>query len=90
MSYMFEVFYRKPPDPTKEQKLTERVSHFGGHLTFREEPGDKGPSSVCLTYEFDSSDQARAAATSLREQGEYVEGPVDYEAGPALDEESEP
>ena len=57
----------------------DRVARFGGHLDFREEPpGAQG--SVCLTYEFDQLDRAEAAAETLRQAGEHVEGPVDYGA----------
>jgi hypothetical protein len=78
MSYMFEVYYQIPPDPQKETELTTQMSRFGGHLTFREPPGEYGSASVCLTYEFDELSLAEAAAEALRRQGEYVEGPVDY------------
>ena len=78
MSYMFEVYYRPPADAAKEAALTERVSRLGGRLDYREAPDEGKPSSVCLTFEFNDIDRARAAAEALRAQGEYVEGPVDY------------
>ena len=78
MSYMFEVYYKPPPDPKKEVALTERVSSLGGRLSYRESPDENGMGGVCLTYEFDNLDQAELAAESLRQQGEHVEGPVDY------------
>jgi hypothetical protein len=78
MSYMFEVYYRPPEDPTREAALAERVSHLGGRLDYREAPTEGLPGAVCLTFEFADIDRARAAAESLRAQGEYVEGPVEY------------
>jgi hypothetical protein len=78
MSFMFEVYYRPPEDPQKEAALTAQVSSLGGRLSYREPPGENGRGGVCLTYEFDDHDQAAAAASVLREQGEHVEGPVDY------------
>ena len=78
MSYMFEVFYKAPANPKRETALTDRVARLGGRLSYREDPDGNGAQSVSLTYEFGSRDQAEAAATALREQGEHVEGPVDY------------
>ncbi len=78
MSFMFEVFYRPPVDPHKEAILTTQVSSLGGRLSYREAPAEEGRGGVCLTYEFDDSSQAESAARALREQGEHVEGPVDY------------
>jgi hypothetical protein len=73
---MFEVYYKPPPDPKKEAALTESVSRLGGRLSYREDPDGIG--SICLTYEFDALEQAKEAGEALRQQGEYVEGPVDY------------
>ncbi len=78
MSYMFEVYYKAPPDSRKEAELTVQISRLGGHLTFREHPDEYGSASACLTYEFDDLFFAETAAESLRQQGEHVEGPVDY------------
>ena len=78
MSYMFEVYYRLPVDPRKEAGLPERVSRLGGRLSYREAPGERVNGGVCLTYEFDQRERAETAAETLREQGEHVEGPVDY------------
>ena len=78
MSVMFEVYYSPPADIGREGMLTARVSSLGGRLSYREVPEDKREGSVCLTYEFDDRDQASRAAALLREQGEHVEGPVDY------------
>jgi hypothetical protein len=78
MSFMFEVYYRPPTNPTKEQALTTRVASLGGRLDYREDAGESGLSGVCLTYEFDDFEMARTAAERLRQLGEHVEGPVDY------------
>jgi hypothetical protein len=75
---MFEVYYGTPEDPQREQSLAERVSHLGGRLDYREVPIEGLPGGVCLTFEFDNIDRARAVAEALRAQGEHVEGPVDY------------
>ena len=76
MSFMFEVYYKPPPNPKTEAALGEAVVKLGGRLSYREEPDGMG--SICLTYEFDSLDQAEAASEALRKQGAHVEGPVDY------------
>ena len=78
MSYMFEVYYRPPADPSKELTLAERVSSFGGRLDYREAPGVGEQGGVCLTFEFEDWGRAQAAAKALRQQGEQVEGPADY------------
>lgn len=78
MSFMFEVYYRPPADPQKETALTARIASLGGRLSYREAPEEPGQGGVCLTYEFEDSSQADTAARVLREQGEHVEGPVDY------------
>lgn len=78
MSVMFEVYYKAPPDPIKEERLTVQISRYGGHLTFREDPNQHGAASVCLTYEFDDLSLAGTVTKLLRQQGEHVEGPVDY------------
>lgn len=75
---MFEVYYKPPPDPKREAVLTQRVSNLGGRFSFREDPKEQRIGSVCLTYEFDDLDRAEVAAEALRQQGEHVEGPVDY------------
>ncbi len=77
MSFMYEVYYKAPADRNREARLTDRVSPFGGRLDFREEP-DGSHGAICLTYEFDQLDRAEAAAETLRQGGEHVEGPVDY------------
>lgn len=78
MSYMFEVYYKVPPDLRKEAKLTQKLLRLGGRLTFREGADEYESASLCLTYEFDDLSLAETAAESLRQQGEHVEGPVDY------------
>lgn len=78
MSYMFEVYYRPPPDPGKEAGLTELVTRLGGRFDFREEPAKSAAGGVVLTYEFDNWETATTAAEALRQRGEHVEGPQDY------------
>jgi hypothetical protein len=78
MSFMFEVYYRPPEDLRKEEALTARVSGLGGRLSYREIPERETHGGICLTYEFDKREWAETAAQVLREQGEHVEGPVDY------------
>jgi hypothetical protein len=78
MSFMFEVFYKPPANPTKEAALTERVSRLGGRLDFREDANGNGQTGICLTFEFDSYDSAAEAAETLRRLGEHVEGPASY------------
>jgi hypothetical protein len=78
MSVMFEVYYKSPPDEDREATLTTLVQKTGGRLGYRESPTDTEIGSICLTYEFDKRDAAEAAASLLRQQGEHVEGPVEY------------
>jgi hypothetical protein len=79
MCYMLEVYYSYPPDEVREAALATSVADFGGRLGYREVPGLNGPGSICLTYEFDDPSQAQSAAIALREKGEHVEGPAEYE-----------
>ena len=78
MSYMFEVYYEPPQDSRREATLTKHVRHLDGRLSFREDPDEQEIGAVCLTYEFDDLGLAEVAADSLRQQGDHVEGPVDY------------
>ncbi len=78
MSAMFEVLYKSPADSKREAIIAERVGHFGGRLTCREEPDVAEIGPVCLTFEFSDRGIAEEAATTLRSQGEHVEGPSDY------------
>jgi hypothetical protein len=78
MSFMFEVYYRRPANVLKETTLMVKVSSMGGRLTYREIPKKGEPGGICLTYEFDDLNQAELAAQTLREQGEHVDGPMDY------------
>ena len=78
MSFMVEVYYRPPADARKEAALTARVADLGGQLSFREVPEKGQAGGVCLTYEFDKPGRTELAAAALRDQGEHVEGPVDY------------
>jgi hypothetical protein len=78
MSFMFEVYYRSPEDQAREARLCAAVSAAGGRLDFRE-PASKAGGPICLTFAFDSQDQAESAAEALRKSGEHVEGVADYE-----------
>jgi hypothetical protein len=78
MSYMFEVYYKPPVNSQRETALTKQVEGLGGCLDFREEPTLPEMGGICLTYEFESYDLANTAAKVLRDQGEHVEGPVEY------------
>jgi hypothetical protein len=78
MSFMFEVYYKPPANPTKEALLSERIIPLGGRLDYREDTDVAGRTGVCLTYEFDSLESATRTANLLRQLGEHVEGPVDY------------
>ena len=49
----------------------------GGRLDYREVP-ERAGGPVCLTFEFPGAEEAQAAAESLREHGEHVEGPAEY------------
>jgi hypothetical protein len=78
MSVMFEVYYQSPPDEEKEAKITGFVLEKGGRLDFREGPLTTENGPICLTYEFDERGAAEVAASLLRQNGEFVEGPVEY------------
>ena len=78
MSFMFEVYYKPPANPAKETALTRQIAALGGRLDYREDAKEQAPGGICLTYEFDDLELARRAAEKLREQGEHLEGPVDY------------
>jgi len=78
MTFMFEVYYKPPVDPAREEVLTQQVSGFGGLLDFREVPEPHENLGICLTYEFEGLEQAEQAASFLRGRGEHVEGPVTY------------
>ena len=77
MSFLVEVYSRPPANTEKEAAPGRQVTALDGRLDHREEVRS-GANSICLPYEFDDWDSARAAAERLREQGEHVEGPVDY------------
>jgi hypothetical protein len=74
MSFMFD----SPEDQTREGRLCAAVTAAGGSLDFRE-PASKAGGPICLTFTFDSRDQAESAAEALRKSGEHVEGVSDYE-----------
>jgi hypothetical protein len=75
---MFEIYCPGPADSARETGLTELVNRLGGRFDFREDSGVPERVGVCLTYEFDNWELAASAADALRQQGEHVEGPVDY------------
>jgi hypothetical protein len=79
---MFEVFYSLPPNKSKEGAVAETVASFGGRLGYRESINGDKTAAVCLSFEFDNLEQAEAAATLLRGQGEHVEGPMEYGPSP--------
>ena len=77
MSFMFEVYYRPPEDPAREERLCAAVTAQGGRLDFRESPSHEG-GPICLTFEFDIRERAESVAEALRKSGEHVEGVSDY------------
>jgi hypothetical protein len=77
--YALEVYYSHPPDQKREAALATSIADFAGRLAYREVAGGNESGSICLTYEFDDLSQAQFAADALRERGEYVEGPAEYE-----------
>jgi hypothetical protein len=77
MSFMFEVYYRSPEDPAREERLCAAVIAEGGRLDFRE-PAIQQGGPVCLTFEFESRERAESVAETLRKSGEHVEGVSDY------------
>jgi hypothetical protein len=78
MILSFGVYFRAPGKRPQEEALTQRVAGLGGRLDHREAPQSETSGAICLTFEFDVRDQADAAAQVLREQGEHVEGPMEY------------
>jgi hypothetical protein len=79
MSFMLEVYYGPPADFTREAEFTNWIDSFGGKFDCREDAYREGFGGICLTYEFDEFEAAAKAADFLRQSGEHVEGPVDYE-----------
>jgi len=62
MSYMFEVYYGLPEDPSGEAKIEEIAKSFDGLRTHHEGPGDEYDSRyVCLTFEFQDEIKAEEA-----------------------------
>lgn len=78
MTWMFEVCYLPPSDPTREQRVATIVARHGGRLDFREAPEVDGSRNVVLTYEFSDEADAKIAVEELRAIGEYVDGPYQY------------
>ena len=78
MSLMFEVYYKPPSDKEREAKIAGFVLKKVGRLDYRESPPVAEIGAIRLTYELDERDSAEAAATLLRQQGEHIEGPMEY------------
>lgn len=79
MSVMFEVLYKAPVDLAREAKIVATVARHGGAMTFHEVPmPDDVSQAVVLTIEFDNWPAMEAAAAELIQQGEHVEGGVEY------------
>jgi len=74
---MIEVFYAPPPDQTQESSISESVALLGGRL-INSDPYSEPFKAVCLIYEFENRDDAKAAVARLRDSGFHVEGPIDY------------
>lgn len=77
MSYMFEVYCNAPTDSETEAAINFAVTPLGGRLDYREAHGLTA-GCICLTYEFDTWEQAELAAQAIRKLGKHVEGPVPY------------
>ena len=75
--WMFEVYYSQPRNHEREARLTAQVISLGGRFDYWED-GTPEATYICLSYEFDALEQAECAATTLRQLGEHVEGPVPY------------
>jgi hypothetical protein len=78
MSVMLELWYAPPANPRREERVARQIENLGGRLTFREEPRPDELSGICLTFEFADRAQAEDVASSLRKEGEHIEGPMDY------------
>lgn len=79
MSVILEVYYRKPIDLHREEKIVSEAGKSKGVLGFREEPIDRQSEAICLTLEFPNHECATRAAAAISKMGEHVEGPSDYE-----------
>jgi hypothetical protein len=77
MSFMFELYYRSPEDKAREARIVAEIVEAGGRLDYRE-PEDTAGGSICLTFEFDSREQAELAEAALQKRGEHTEGVCDY------------
>jgi hypothetical protein len=78
MSFMFELYYPSPEDKARETRIISGVVAAGGRLDYRE-VADREGQPVCLTFEFQTCEQAESAATALRERGEHVESVCEYD-----------
>jgi hypothetical protein len=77
MAFMFELYYRPPEDAAREARLVAEVAEAGGRLDYRE-PAPRMGGSICLTFEFESREQAESTAAALRKRGEFVEAVCSY------------
>lgn len=75
MCTMLEIYYKKPEDTDREFRIAEIVKNWNGQITYREADD---PTTVCLTIEFATRENANAATDLLRKKGEHIEGPMDY------------
>jgi len=76
-TWMFEVYYLLPANAEHEAMLEAKVVEFDGRLEYREENVSSSRNNVCLTFEFDTLEQAQSAADELRKRA-YIEGPYPY------------
>lgn len=77
MTYMLEVYYLSPEDKKREEQIMAHAAARHGKLDFREVTGPSG-GTICLTFEFETANQAELAAESLRASGEHVENGCSY------------
>lgn len=78
MSFMIEVYYRKPEDQDRERRIVERTSRLRGLVTDRDDLAGPAGNQICLTIEFWTLEDAETASTEFREAGERVDGPSEY------------
>jgi hypothetical protein len=64
-----EVYYPPPIDESRERRMWEVVSEFGGVLYDRDPPEVSGP--VAVWFEFASYESAAQAADALHNLGEH-------------------
>lgn len=78
MSLMIEVFLKERLT-SEHLAIVELMRAFSGRLTYEEE-NERGANKngSCLTFEFETSDQALLASEAVKAKGIHVEGPYDY------------